>query len=104
VRHGGTAEQRLWLGPSRHFCGCERWIANPHTDSDSNAIPAATLPNINTNSDANSHSHSHSDGYTYGNHSASSNGHAYSDGATADNTYTTASPNAATSPIVRRAN
>jgi hypothetical protein len=31
VRHGGAAKQRIWLGPGRYFCGCERRIA--HADA-----------------------------------------------------------------------
>ena len=45
MRHGGSAKQRIWLGPSRYFCGCGRRIANTDTDSKSKC---------NTYSDGNS--------------------------------------------------
>jgi hypothetical protein len=36
VRHGWAAKQRIWLGPGRYFCGCERRIAHADAYGDRN--------------------------------------------------------------------
>jgi len=36
MRHRGSAKQRVWLGPGRYLCGCERRVANAYTNPDSN--------------------------------------------------------------------
>ena len=53
MRHGGSAEQRLWLGPSGYLCGCERRVANTNAYSyaDGNS-------DTNGNGDSNSDRHS----------------------------------------------
>ena len=33
MRHGRTAKQRLWLGAIGHFCGCQRRLTNPDSNS-----------------------------------------------------------------------
>ena len=73
MRHGGSAKQRIWLGPSRYFCGCEQRIANTDTDSNghldansdgdcnSDGEPISdTNSNVNTYSYCYCHSHSYS--------------------------------------------
>jgi hypothetical protein len=37
VRRRRAAKQRVWLGPGRYFCGCERWIAHANAYSDCNS-------------------------------------------------------------------
>jgi len=72
VRHGGSAKQCLWLGPSGYFCGCEQRIAN--TDCDSNGHGESNsdsdrnsdgepISDTNTNVNAYSYCHPHPDSY-----------------------------------------
>ena len=56
MRHGGAAKQRIWLGPSRYFCGGKRRITN--TDADCNS-------NRRCDRDTNSNAHSYSHPYSY---------------------------------------
>jgi hypothetical protein len=69
VWHNGPAEQRLWLGSSRYFCGCQRRIANSNSDSNGDGY-AHCHSNGNCNSNCNSYSycycHSHTDSYCNG--------------------------------------
>jgi len=67
VWHNGPAEQRLWLGSSRYFCGCQRRIANSNSDSNGDGY-AHCHSNGNCNSNCNSYCycHSHTDSYCNG--------------------------------------
>jgi len=47
MRHGRAAKQRLWLGAIGHFCGCQRRL---------------TKPDSNSNRDCNCHRNTNSDG------------------------------------------
>ena len=33
MRHGRAAKQRLWLGAIGHFCGCQRRLTKPDSNS-----------------------------------------------------------------------
>jgi hypothetical protein len=63
VRHRRSAKQRLWLGPGRYLCGCERRIANTDaycdTDGHRNCNPHC---NSNSNSYGNSYAYGHTNG------------------------------------------
>ena len=72
MRHGGSAKQCIWLGPSGYFCGCEQRIAN--TDCDSNGHGESNsdsdrnsdgepISDTNTNVNAYSYCHPHPDSY-----------------------------------------
>ena len=64
MRHSRSAEQRLWLGPGRYLCGCERRIANTnaysHADGNSD-----TNGNGNADSNPNREPHCNSIGNGY---------------------------------------
>ena len=68
MRNGGSAKQRIWLGPSRYFCGCEQRVANTNTDSNGylNAnSDANSNGDGNCNSDTNVNAYSYCHSYTY---------------------------------------
>lgn len=79
VRHGGTAQQCLWLGSGRYLRGCGR----RHTNTD-------------TYGDANTHGHSNSDtntnryAYTYFNAETYADGASTADAKAAANSCSTA--------------
>jgi len=69
MRHGRAAKQRLWLGAIGHFCGCQRRLAKPDSNSnrDSNC-------HRNTNSDAYGYTDGNSNGYSDGDCDRNANG------------------------------
>ena len=71
VRHSRPPKQRVWMGPGRYICGCERRITHANTYSDS-------YSDTNGNSDANSNSNAHrySDGHSYSYSNAQTHAHA----------------------------
>ena len=78
MRHGGAAKQRIWLGPGRYFCGCERRIAHADAYGDRNSnrrCDRDTNSNCRCDSDTNTNSHSDSNTNSY----AYSYCHSYSD-------------------------
>jgi hypothetical protein len=81
VRRRRAAEQRIWVGPDRYFCGCEQRIAhtNAYGDGDCNSNRGCDS-DTNRNCNGYSYSYSHSDAYTY--RQAPSNSEASSDIAT----------------------
>jgi len=89
VRHGGSAEQRLWLGPSGYLCGCERRVANTNThhhpdgNSDSNCHADG-----DTHADSNSYIHTNSNSYCYSDGCSYCYTKRYSYGYTLADTYT----------------
>jgi len=68
MRHGRAAKQRLWLGAIGHFCGCQRRLTKPDSNSnrDSNC-------HRNTNSDCNCDSNTYANANSYTNRNAKHN-------------------------------
>jgi hypothetical protein len=71
VRRGRPAKQRLWLGPDRHPCGCDR---RRHTNANANSYGYSYSNtqcdsysdsdcNCNTNTERNAKRHTDSDTY-----------------------------------------
>ena len=66
VRHRGPTKQRVWMGPGRYLCRCERRIthANAYSYCDSNGYRHC---NGNSHSDSNSNSNGNGNSYSYSN-------------------------------------
>ena len=73
MRHGRAAKQRLWLGAIGHFCGCQRRLTKPDSNSnrDSNCH-RNTNSHGDCNCNRNSDDHAGSDCETYPNAQATS--------------------------------
>ena len=67
MRHGRAAKQRLWLGAIGHFCGCQRWLTKP--DSNSNR-DCNCHRNTNSDGDCNCDSNTHANANSYTNRNA----------------------------------
>jgi hypothetical protein len=70
MRHGRAAKQRLWLGAIGHFCGCQRRLTKPDSNSNRDCHRhgyGRTYANGNTycNCNRNSDDHTGSDRETY---------------------------------------
>ena len=67
MRHGRAAKQRLWLGAIGHFCGCQRRLAKPDSNSnrDSNCHR-----NTNSDGDCNCDSNTYANANSYTNRNA----------------------------------
>ena len=68
MRHGRAAKQRLWLGAIGHFCGCQRRLAKPDTNS-----------NRHCHCHGNSYCNTYTNGNTYCNCNRNSDDYAGSD-------------------------
>jgi hypothetical protein len=64
VRHSRSTKQRVWLGPGRYLCGCERRIANTNAYSHSDGN-SDTNGNGNADSNPNREPHCNSIGNGY---------------------------------------
>ena len=70
MRHGRAAKQRLWLGAIGHFCGCQRRLTKP--DSNSNR-DCHCHRNTNSHGDCNCDSNTYANANSYTNRNAKHN-------------------------------
>jgi hypothetical protein len=83
VRRGGTAEQRLRLGPDRYLCRCRHPVSHTDPEPDGNASSIAyALRCRDTNSDANSDSNADRNSNGYGHSYRNANGYSEFDAQT----------------------